>query len=618
MAGFLRDLSPFRALFLLVFLVSLCVGLYAGLRGGSATGVDGAGYEPMARAAMRDVAPDFAERLFVIEEVGISLIERCELAIGKGESAVEPLFRSLLADAVASAPDGVDGVGLRAAGENGVPGVSVFLPKTGADMPALPPGRQVDEAREAIDTAREINLERSLAWTLAANGDGRVSTILLVSSRERNDAFDGESIVHADLSWLTKILGTLENKGVRHPAFVTPHNETIWLADGRLRFAPVGGQAASTRTPTSGGKIIEFDLLGSGWRLVAESPTGGNLFAAALIAALVALAALVLEPRLRGDVREESDSARHVGTAASPGLLSSLGSALLKYRITNPDQERIDSELRVARKIQFSLLPAVFPSASKWREYDLYALLRPAREIGGDYYDFFALSADRFVIVVGDVSGKGMPAALYMAVCRTAFRALAAQADNPGQLLSNVNDMLVRDNKSGLYVTLACFFIDMPTGKCEYAIGGHPAPLWRRAGERGGELLDHPRETFVGMKAGVNYPVGDIRLSPGDTLLLFTDGVTEARGSSGEELEQTGLYAMFDKAAVDANCQEIVERLDADLASFTGGGEQTDDMTLLAFRYWGPGGMRMSGASRRSSVRQVLKTSPGAQAEEEK
>jgi sigma-B regulation protein RsbU (phosphoserine phosphatase) len=262
--------------------------------------------------------------------------------------------------------------------------------------------------------------------------------------------------------------------------------------------------------------------------------------------------------------------------------------------MSNTDPERIDSELRVARKIQFSLLPPSFPAPSEWREYDLYAQLRPAREIGGDYYDFFFLDADRLVFAVGDVSGKGMPAALYMAVCRTAFRALAGQAGNPGDLLSSVNDMLARDSLSGLYVTLACFFIDMPSGKCEYGIAGHPAPILRRAGAGGGELLDHPREMFVGMKAGVAYPVGEAKLAPGDTLLLYTDGVTEALSGSGEELEHKGLYAMFDRAAAAPTCREIVVRLDRGIGAFMDAGEQQDDMTLLALRYWGPGGARMA------------------------
>jgi sigma-B regulation protein RsbU (phosphoserine phosphatase) len=263
---------------------------------------------------------------------------------------------------------------------------------------------------------------------------------------------------------------------------------------------------------------------------------------------------------------------------------------LFRYRLTDPDQERLDSELRVARDILFSLVPGSFPPYSAWREFDLHARFSPAREIGGDYYDFYMLNPDTLVIVVGDVSGKGVPAALYMAVIRTAFRSFARQAASPSRLMRDLNETLVRDNRSGLYVTLNCFFINLPDGKTEYVIAGHPAPMWHRAAEGTTAIIDSPRDTFVGMQPGLEFPAGTITLEKGDTLLLYTDGVTDAKGAAGMELDYAGLGDMFTGACAGPTCADTIRAMADSLADFTGGGEQADDTTLLAFRYWGPGG----------------------------
>ncbi len=266
---------------------------------------------------------------------------------------------------------------------------------------------------------------------------------------------------------------------------------------------------------------------------------------------------------------------------------------LFRYRFTNPDQARIDSELRVARQIQFSLVPDTFPPYSEWREFDLHAVLSPAREIGGDYYDFFLLDSNRMVAAVGDVSGTGVPAALYMAVCRTAFRTLAREAANPGDLLTRLNDLLVRDHlSSGLYVTIVCFFIDLPTGRCEYALAGHPPPLLHRTNAGMAEYIDNPRDTFVGMKPGVTFPTGEVRMGRGDTLLLYTDGVSDARNAAGDELEYAGLLKRFLGLASLGNCRDLIERFEKSILEHAGTREYLDDVTLLAFRYWGPGGKR--------------------------
>ncbi len=160
--------------------------------------------------------------------------------------------------------------------------------------------------------------------------------------------------------------------------------------------------------------------------------------------------------------------------------------------------------------------------------------------------------------------------------------------------MRELNEMLVRDNRSGLYVTLNCFFINLPDGRAEYVIAGHPAPMWRRAAEEKTVVVDSPRDTFVGMQGGLDFPKGTLTLGKGDTLLLYTDGVTDAqdgkKGREGRELDYDGLEAMFEAASGEASCAGAIRSMADALDRFTGGGEQTDDATLLAFRYWGAGG----------------------------
>jgi sigma-B regulation protein RsbU (phosphoserine phosphatase) len=270
-------------------------------------------------------------------------------------------------------------------------------------------------------------------------------------------------------------------------------------------------------------------------------------------------------------------------------MLKQLYDSLFKYRLVNAEQERLDLELKVARDILFSLVPGDFPPYSSWREFDLHARFSPAREVGGDYYDFFMLSPDKLVVVVGDVSGKGVPAALYMAVIRTAFRSFARQALDPSRLMRDLNEMLVRDNRSGLFVTLNCFFINLPDGKTEYVIAGHPAPMRHRAAEGTTDIIDSPRDTFVGMQAGLQFPMGTMTLARGDTLLLYTDGVTDVQDRDGAELGYDGLRALFTAACGHATCADAIGAMTNRLAALSGG-EWADDTTLLAFRYWGPGG----------------------------
>ena len=628
MYRYFKNITTFRAIFLLMLLAALGLGVYV-LARHSALSSEGE-IKRRQLEALGMGAEKIGLRLAAIEAAGIMLVEKFENAAREGEGKPDKVTGEMLEQTLATAPQIVEGAGI----DRRFGGVRETSLRTRGDTYfTTPPAVIAGSAHsQEIDTPREINLGRSMGWHIAvASSDGgseHFSLLLAVSTREDIKTAVGNSLVKSELSWLAQVLADLEHSGESRFFCLTPQDEMLWQSDGNLHFKtgaihdrPPGAFLMAQVDEIHSGKdsgpgFRMVDVGGTGWRLVsARIPVGGSA-SVAIIMAVIAVAALSLELAVRGAAGSEPSRAAAEALPkerlAPEGLLAHLHELMFKYRITNPDKDRLDSELRMARQIQFSLLPTSYPGHSEWREYDLCASLHPAREIGGDYYDFFTLGPNRIAIAVGDVSGKGMPAALYMAVARTAFRALARVADDPGKLLSRVNEMLVRDNKSGLYVTVACFFVDIPSGKCQYSIAGHPAPMLRRAGEKGGELLDHPRETVVGMQAGVTYPVGEIQLRPGDTLLLYTDGITEARNPTGEDLEYQGLFDMFDAAAAEKSCCCIIERLEKDVLAYVGEAEQQDDMTLLAYRYWGPGGEKLANEPKRGTSRMVA--GPGPQA----
>jgi len=252
-------------------------------------------------------------------------------------------------------------------------------------------------------------------------------------------------------------------------------------------------------------------------------------------------------------------------------------------RATTAAKERIESEVHIAHSIQMSLVPRHFPPFPGRRDLDLYALLEPAREIGGDFYDFF-LDGDEYLnVVVGDVSGKGIPAALFMAVTRTFLRSLWNELKEPGPTLKRLNNELERDNESSMFVTLFCARIHLPTGQCTYASGGHNPPYILRAGS---DVKEVPRVkgSVVGGLPDVDFEEGALQFRPGDVLFLYTDGVTEALDPEEQLSGDAWMREQLAQLALD-DCRRMVFDLRGRLRAYTRGAEQSDDITMLAFRY---------------------------------
>lgn len=248
-------------------------------------------------------------------------------------------------------------------------------------------------------------------------------------------------------------------------------------------------------------------------------------------------------------------------------------------------KERMESELRIARSIQMELVPKTFPPFPNRRDFSLHATMEPAREVGGDFYDFMMPDPDHLWIVIGDVSGKGIPAAMFMAVTRTFLRAFVQEEKSPGTVLRRVNDELARNNDSNMFVTIFCGVLHLPSGRFCWANGGHNLPF-RLPACAPAEFLPKTKGTMLGAMAGMAYAEACLDLESGDVLFLYTDGVTEAMDAEanwfGNEQTQAALEGLQGKS-----CLELVAGMQAALQGFVGEAEQSDDITMLAMQFFG-------------------------------
>ena len=252
---------------------------------------------------------------------------------------------------------------------------------------------------------------------------------------------------------------------------------------------------------------------------------------------------------------------------------------------TTAAKERIESELKIAHTIQMSFLPKRFPPFPEKDEFEIFAALEPAKEVGGDLYDFFLIDDDHVFFSIGDVSGKGVPAALFMAVTKTLMKGIAGQAVFPSQALTAVNQELCKDNDSSMFVTVFCGILNFKTGELLCANAGHNPPvLISPAGEP--RWLESDPGFMLGIMEDFQYDMSRIQLHPGEALLLYTDGVTEAMNSGQEFFSDDALLRIV-AACPDRDPETLVTAVLKGVKEFAGDEPQSDDITVLALRYRG-------------------------------
>lgn len=271
---------------------------------------------------------------------------------------------------------------------------------------------------------------------------------------------------------------------------------------------------------------------------------------------------------------------------AMAGMIARLQRYLVEMEAATAARERVEGELSAARDIQVGMLPRTFPPFPQRRDIDVYALLESAKHVGGDLYDYVLVDRDRLFFVVGDVSGKGVPAALFMAMTTTLFKATALSGQPPGEVMARVNAELARDNAAEMFVTAFCGVLDLRTGEVVYSDGGHEAPFVRRADGRV-ERLPKLKGMALGVLEDAPFETGAFRLAPGDALVLFTDGVSEA-ANADDALFTTGrIETALAQARPEPKARDLAEGLAEDVRVFVGATPQSDDIAILVVRYEG-------------------------------
>jgi len=274
-----------------------------------------------------------------------------------------------------------------------------------------------------------------------------------------------------------------------------------------------------------------------------------------------------------------------------PGLAINLIEVSVKRLTENLNaeaaaRERINAELRIARDIQTSMLPRTFPPFPERKEFELWARMEPANEVGGDLYDYFFVERDRLCLLVGDVSGKGVPAALLMALCKTLLKSEAMRGYPPSEILARVNNLICPENHECMFVTVFCLVINILTGEAECCTAGHNPPLLC-SGDGDTEFVYAQPGSVVGFEENATYESKIIRLKPGDILLLYTDGVTEAENPKQEQFSLERFRSCVSSLR-RRPVQEIVAGVRQEIILHAQGQPASDDITLVALKYHGP------------------------------
>ena len=248
-------------------------------------------------------------------------------------------------------------------------------------------------------------------------------------------------------------------------------------------------------------------------------------------------------------------------------------------------RERIESELRIAREIQVSMLPCALPPAASRQRVAIHAAMQPAKEVGGDFYDYFDLGRERVCLLIGDASGKGIPAAMFVAVGKSLLKAEARRGGRPHEIVARVNEALCYDNSLCMFITLVCLTLNTRSGQVECCCAGHEYPLLCRA-KGAAEVVRLPAGKAIGVLPGAQYASRRFRLEPGDTLFLYTDGVTEAVNSRQQCFSKERLLRFMANLG-QCELPEMLSRVNEAVDTYRGSEPQSDDITLAALRFLG-------------------------------
>lgn len=266
-------------------------------------------------------------------------------------------------------------------------------------------------------------------------------------------------------------------------------------------------------------------------------------------------------------------------------MVSELNEYIQNLSRVTAEKERIGAELDVATHIQKSMLPCIFPPFPDRKEFDIFATMNPAKEVGGDFYDFFMVDDSHLAVVMADVSGKGVPAALFMVIGKTLIKDHTQPGVSLGEVFSKVNNMLCDSNSEGLFITAFEGVLDLKTGEFRYVNAGHELPFICKQSEGFEAYKIRAGFVLAGME-DLRYREGTLQLAPGDRIFLYTDGVPEATNGNNELYGMERLNHILNQN-IQSTPEKVLEEVKADVDAFVGDAPQFDDITMLCLDYRG-------------------------------
>jgi len=287
------------------------------------------------------------------------------------------------------------------------------------------------------------------------------------------------------------------------------------------------------------------------------------------------------------DKKIEIDSRDEVGMLAQSfnKMTVDLKNSIEQQAREHAEKERIGAELNIARQIQESMLPCIFPPYPDRKEFNIFATMLPAKEVGGDFYDFYLIDEDRLAVVIADVSGKGVPSALFMVITKILIKSNAMLGKPPSEVFETVNTLLCENNETSMFVTAFMGILDIPKGSFTYTNAGHNPPLIKRKNENYEYLKTKPGFVLGGLE-GFTYTQEELLLEPGDAVYLYTDGVTEAMDPENRLFTDEKLMDTINMSK-ETDQRALLEHIKDEIDSFADGAEQADDITMLALTYMG-------------------------------
>ena len=266
-------------------------------------------------------------------------------------------------------------------------------------------------------------------------------------------------------------------------------------------------------------------------------------------------------------------------------LADGVSTYMTNLQTVTADKERIGAELSLATRIQAAMLPHVFPPFPERTEFDLYASMDPAKEVGGDFYDFFLVDDDHLCMLMADVSGKGVPAALFMMVCKIILQSVAMLGGSPGEILNKTNEAICSNNEAQMFVTVWVGILEISTGRLTAANAGHEYPVIKKPDGRF-EVFKDKHGLVIGAMDGMVYREYELQLEPGSKLFLYTDGVPEANDADNRLFGMERMLAALN-ADPDAVPEQILKNVRGAVDDFVKDAEQFDDLTMLCMEYRG-------------------------------